>query len=395
MENNELQHWGILGMKWGRRRFQNKDGSLTPEGKRRYDDDPTNDGDSRTKSGTASDDPKPETEKERILRSGSAAEVMKLQGQLTNKELSDAYQRLNNERLISEIAQKEVKTGWDKVADITQKVNKVTDFTQAAVKGYNLLATVNNTFNERQLPKIDGNYFRNRLQNRQNQNQQNQQQQRQNGQTDAQRQQQREQQQNQRQREEEQRQRGYHQENGELVVTNERRYRDTQAQYRELGLRDGVNGQAASNRNAISNTLSRLDRNDPNTSSRTDQVAVRGDNQRSISTTTTRTFAPSNTSIWQPRDYSSAKTRSSTSGNLGVVNTRDSSTGTMGSIRNILSTFSSTPASSITSTGRGSAKRASGGSGGESSAASLVRREGSPFEALANLSINDLKRRYN
>ncbi len=32
---NELQHHGILGMKWGVRRFQNRDGSLTSAGKRR------------------------------------------------------------------------------------------------------------------------------------------------------------------------------------------------------------------------------------------------------------------------------------------------------------------------------------------------------------------------
>lgn len=37
MNNNELQHWGIKGMKWGVRRYQNKDGSLTPAGKKRYD----------------------------------------------------------------------------------------------------------------------------------------------------------------------------------------------------------------------------------------------------------------------------------------------------------------------------------------------------------------------
>lgn len=33
---NELTHSGILGMKWGVRRYQYKDGSLTPEGRKRY-----------------------------------------------------------------------------------------------------------------------------------------------------------------------------------------------------------------------------------------------------------------------------------------------------------------------------------------------------------------------
>lgn len=33
---NYLEHWGILGMHWGIRRFQNEDGSLTPEGRERY-----------------------------------------------------------------------------------------------------------------------------------------------------------------------------------------------------------------------------------------------------------------------------------------------------------------------------------------------------------------------
>lgn len=32
----ELYHHGIIGQKWGIRRFQNPDGSLTPAGKRRY-----------------------------------------------------------------------------------------------------------------------------------------------------------------------------------------------------------------------------------------------------------------------------------------------------------------------------------------------------------------------
>lgn len=38
MAENEIIHAGIKGMKWGVRRYQNKDGTLTPEGKARYGD---------------------------------------------------------------------------------------------------------------------------------------------------------------------------------------------------------------------------------------------------------------------------------------------------------------------------------------------------------------------
>lgn len=39
LDTNHLYHHGILGQKWGVRRFQNKDGSLTSAGKKRYNDD--------------------------------------------------------------------------------------------------------------------------------------------------------------------------------------------------------------------------------------------------------------------------------------------------------------------------------------------------------------------
>lgn len=36
MRETYLVHYGVKGMKWGVRRYQNKDGSLTPEGQKKY-----------------------------------------------------------------------------------------------------------------------------------------------------------------------------------------------------------------------------------------------------------------------------------------------------------------------------------------------------------------------
>ena len=39
ISNGELYHYGVKGMRWGVRRYQNKDGSLTAIGKKRQDRD--------------------------------------------------------------------------------------------------------------------------------------------------------------------------------------------------------------------------------------------------------------------------------------------------------------------------------------------------------------------
>lgn len=43
MENNDLYHYGVKGQKWGVRRYQNKDGTLTAVGKSRYKTDEESD----------------------------------------------------------------------------------------------------------------------------------------------------------------------------------------------------------------------------------------------------------------------------------------------------------------------------------------------------------------
>ena len=57
ISQNELYHHGIKGMKWGVRRFQNEDGSLTTAGKKRYGDEPTG-SDKKTSSNNGSKTPR-------------------------------------------------------------------------------------------------------------------------------------------------------------------------------------------------------------------------------------------------------------------------------------------------------------------------------------------------
>ena len=129
MDNNELTHWGIKGMKWGIRRFQNKDGSLTAAGKKRRGIDDSDD--NRTES--------IEAKRERLLKSTNASEIYKNRNLLTTAEINERLNRIDTERRLSEAASKESKpkkTTIDRVNTILKygnKINEIYNFAQTPV----------------------------------------------------------------------------------------------------------------------------------------------------------------------------------------------------------------------------------------------------------------------
>ena len=140
---NELAHWGIKGMRWGVRRYQNKDGSLTPKGKERYDESSE----------------EYEARKQKAIKSGSATEVLKFKGDLTSEEMRSISERLKFEQDVKSISDKEIASGKSASDKFFKKVDKSLDYTTTCLKAWNTFANIYNAFHTDSisLPKVDTN----------------------------------------------------------------------------------------------------------------------------------------------------------------------------------------------------------------------------------------------
>ena len=142
MDNTELKHWGVKGQKWGVRRYQNKDGSLTPAGKKRYEDD----------------EAEYERKKSEAIKSGSATDVLEYKGKLTSQELRSALDRIRLENDLKSISDKELAAGKDRIDKIFKSVDSATGKAITLAKAYNTAANVINAFsgtNSKLLPTIN------------------------------------------------------------------------------------------------------------------------------------------------------------------------------------------------------------------------------------------------
>lgn len=140
---NELTHYGILGMKWGIRRYQNPDGTLTAAGKKRYGSVENLEA-GRTKKQAE----RHEKEKKAAIASGNTERIQKFSSELTQEEMQRAFQRINDKQKLADLRIKDLSAGKQKLNELIEIGGKVKTAGETITNLYNISAKAYNAFNK-------------------------------------------------------------------------------------------------------------------------------------------------------------------------------------------------------------------------------------------------------
>ena len=123
MSSNELTHHGIKGMRWGVRRYQNKDGSLTPAGEKR-------------KSVSLHED---------YIK----AHTRKSRKSMSDAELRSRINRLEMERKYTQLSTERINKGKAYVNKSIKALGSVATLTTTAINVYNNLDKIKTIINKK------------------------------------------------------------------------------------------------------------------------------------------------------------------------------------------------------------------------------------------------------
>lgn len=159
-EDDYVAHHGILGMKWGVRRYQNKDGSLTPKGKARYKLGKNGELvklthkekkarkkqlETLNRARVAAKQKQLEADQIRkIVSSGSAADVYNNRRRMSPEQITEAYNRLSSDQRLAQLALNEKNLQSKKPSKVDNILNAAAKTTNAINTGVDLVNAIGN-----------------------------------------------------------------------------------------------------------------------------------------------------------------------------------------------------------------------------------------------------------
>lgn len=153
-----LAHHGIKGQKWGIRRYQNADGSLTAEGRKRKGlGEPRRSLKERLSNKKTAQEKTPEQEKTELkeyLRK-HPKKFPKYGNSLTRAEAQEVINNIQFDRQLKDIRKQEIDRGFETIRTVTNTMQTVGNAINAGKNVYNAYADIHNSLGKgKKLTKI-------------------------------------------------------------------------------------------------------------------------------------------------------------------------------------------------------------------------------------------------